>query len=174
MFFLACQHPWEWGLSKEGQGMWDSHLKKNVPGREVGIWWAYWGSEAVGVSRPRGGEGMVREGRRQADPADSLLSELRIHSRALSKEVADGNWCGHPGDVITLVMWSEWSFWQCWKQKLKCWGRGRETPGGFRCQPGARCDGGSGWGVVVKQTNGWILNMFWRSNRIFCKLNVGE
>lgn len=43
------------------------------------------------MSRPRGGEGMVREGRRQADPADSLLSELRIHSRALSKEVADGN-----------------------------------------------------------------------------------
>ena len=28
------------------------------------------------MSRPRGGEGMVREGRRQADPADSLLSEL--------------------------------------------------------------------------------------------------
>ena len=63
VFFLACQRPWEWALSKEGQGMWDSHLK-NVPGWEVAIWWAYWGSEAAGVSGPWGGEGVVREGRR--------------------------------------------------------------------------------------------------------------
>lgn len=48
----------------------------------------YWGSKAADVSGPRGGEEMVREGRRQADPTDSLLSQ---HCRALSKEVADVN-----------------------------------------------------------------------------------
>ena len=49
--------------------MWDNHLKKNVPGREVDVSWVYWGSKAADVSGPRGGEEMIREGRRQADPA---------------------------------------------------------------------------------------------------------
>ena len=106
----------------------------------------------------------------------SLLSELRIHCRALSKEVADVNWCGHPGDVVTLVMWSEWSFWLLgWKLKLKCWGRGRETPGGFSLLPS-----GSVWwwlrlgcsGEVKRK--GWILNMFWRGNRIFWQIECGR
>ena len=54
-------------------------------------------------------------------------------------------------------MWSPW--WcdlsdhsGCWVENWN-WSAGAEAgrpPGGFRCYPAARCDGGSGWGVVVK------------------------
>ena len=63
-------------------------------------------------------------------------------------------------------MWSPW--WcdlsdhsGCWVENWN-WSAGAEAgrpPGGFRCYPAARCDGGSGWGVVVKwreKVGSWI------------------
>ena len=131
------------------------------------------GSRCVWTMGWRGG-GQIRKKARRS--CRFSLEWTKNHCRALGKEVADVNWHGHPGDVITLVMWSEWSFWLWgWKQKLKCWGRGRETPGGFRYQPGARCDGDSGLGVVVKwrqMVGSWIY--FEEATEFSDKLNVGN
>lgn len=73
--------------------MWDSHLKKNVP--RPG------GRRLVSVLGQRGSrvcldQGVERGGwsgrRKKAGRSCRIsLSELRIHSRALSQEVADGN-----------------------------------------------------------------------------------